>query len=164
MKKVIAIVFATGLFFMIPGYFASQPDAGTLVIVEPELISYETFTLDTLTVYNPTEDQCDADPFITASNKKINLDKLHRGSIRWMAISRNMLNRWGGQLQYGDTVELHAGDDAIDGVWIIQDTMNKRYKNRGDLLFHSRLKSFGLWTNVTLTKRKVYTIAEEGIS
>jgi hypothetical protein len=119
------------------------------------------FTLDTLTVYNPSEAQCDADPFVTASNRRINPDKLRKGTIRWMAVSRNMLKRWGGGLNFGDTVVIQSGDTTIDGLWVIQDTMNKRYKNRGDLLFDERFKSNGLWTNVTITKRKLYNISKE---
>jgi hypothetical protein len=74
-----------------------------------------------------------------------------------------MLVRWGGQLNFGDTVTLHAGDELIDGQWIIQDTMNKRFKNRGDLLFHSRLRSAGMWTKVTIKKRKIYSIAIDDV-
>lgn len=113
----------------------------------------ESFTLGTLTVYNPTRSQCDADPLVTASNKRIDTKKLRAGSIRWMALSRDLLKRWGGTLHYGDTITLHSGDDAIDGKWIIQDTMNKRFSNRGDLLFDAATRSRGKWSNVTVTRK-----------
>jgi hypothetical protein len=162
MKKGIAIVFITLSFIFTSGYFSTLPGAVTNAV--PVLVSHETFILETLTIYNPLRQQCDGDPLITASNKKINTVKLQQGAIRWMALSRDMLARWGGQFNYGDTVLLDAGDPAIDGEWIIQDTMNKRFKNRGDLLFHSRLRSTGMWANVKIVKRKIYTVASEDFS
>jgi hypothetical protein len=117
----------------------------------------EMFILDTLTIYNPTSRQCDRDPLVTASNKTIDIHKLKAGSIRWMALSRNMLKRWGGALNYGDTIVLQAGDSIVDGNWVIQDTMNKKFFNRGDLLFdESRTK--GMWKNVTLLRTKKYEV------
>jgi hypothetical protein len=119
------------------------------------LVIPETFILDTLTIYNPTTKQCDRDPLVTASNKRIDIHQLRAGSIRWMALSRNMLKRWGGALNYGDTIILQAGDPAVDGKWVIQDTMNKKFINRGDLLFDiSRTR--GLWKNVTMLRTKKY--------
>ncbi len=67
------------------------------------------FVLETLTIYNPEESQCDTDPLITANNSKIDLDKLRRNEIRWMALSRNLLKRWNGAFNYGDTVSVHSG-------------------------------------------------------
>jgi hypothetical protein len=116
-------------------------------IVEPDY-----FVLETLTIYNPTEDQCDSTPLITASNARIDVEKLRRQEIRWMALSRNLLRKWNGKFHYGDTVMLHAGDPAIDGLWVINDNMNKRFKDRGDLLFHSDTRRGGLWKNVKLAK------------
>jgi len=156
MKKV--GVFVLCLSLTASGYFSNLSGAANSPV--NRLVSYETFTLDTVTVYNPSKTQCDSDPFVTASNQRINADKLRKGTIRWMAMSRDMLKRWGGQFHFGDTVMLQSGDNSIDGQWIIQDTMNKRYKNRGDLLFDERFKSRGLWTNVTITKRKIYTFSK----
>lgn len=156
MKKCSAPLIVTCLLIFASGSFSTLP--GAITHVAPHLVSHEVFALDTLTIYNPTSKQCDADPLVTASNRRINLDELQAGTIRWMAVSRDMLKRWGGRLHYGDTVNLHAGDDGIDGLWIIQDTMNKRFKRRGDLLFDARMRSKGMWTGVTITKRRLYTI------
>lgn len=155
MRKVGAIVIATSIFLFVSGFFLTLP--GEVTTTAPELVTFESFTLDKLTIYNPTVDQCDQDPFVTASNQKISPRKLKSGAIRWMAVSRDMLKRWGGNLNYGDTVVVFTGDASIDGEWIIQDTMNKRFKNRGDLLFDSQLRTTGVWSNVTLQKRKVYS-------
>lgn len=114
--------------------------------------------LDALTVYNPTVKQCDRTPLVTASNSKIDNVKLGKQEIRWMALSRNLLKRWNGKFHYGDTVMVNSGDPAIDGFWIIKDTMNKRYKNYGDLLYHSDIRSLGKWRNVEITRVKSFTL------
>jgi hypothetical protein len=48
-------------------------------------------------------------------------------------VSRNLLKRWGGFLEYGDWVLLR-GTDHKDGVYQVRDTMNKRWVNRIDIL------------------------------
>lgn len=108
--------------------------------------------LDALTIYHPSKRQCDRTPLITASNSKINVNDLKNQNIRWMALSRDLLKRWNGEFHYGDTVLVTAGDSKIDGLWIIQDTMNKRYKKRGDLLFDSQVRKLGKWKNVEIAK------------
>ena len=110
------------------------------------------FILETLTVYNPTTFQCDDTPLITASNCKIDTAKLFKQQLRWMALSRNLLRRWNGQFDYGDTVRVTSGDPQIDGFWVIQDNLNKRYTNRGDLLFDRRVRTLGKWNNVKISK------------
>ncbi len=132
------------------GIGLSSPSPQTEVVVEEELPSYH--ILETLTIYNPEERQCDSSPLITANNSRIDLDKLRRNEIRWMALSRDLLKRWNGDFNYGDTVLLHAGDSTIDGLWVINDNMNKRFRNRGDLLFHRDSRSTGIWRNVRLNK------------
>lgn len=108
--------------------------------------------LEALTVYNPSKAQCDKTPFVTASNSRINSEDLRNQNIRWMALSRDLLKRWKGNFHYGDTVLVTSGDPEIDGLWIIQDTMNKRYKKRGDLLFDSHVRKAGKWKNVEISK------------
>ena len=145
-----------GSFFLIllPSYFSVLPGAANF---KSQIVTYdESFELDTLTIYNPTAAQCDGDPLVTASNKKINVKRLREGSIRWMAISRDLLKRWGGRLAYGDTVVLNSGDPGVDGLWVIQDTMNKRYTKRGDLLFDCKIRFVVLWTGVKKKRKKVF--------
>lgn len=108
--------------------------------------------LETLTIYHPVTGQCDGSPLITANNSQIDLEKLRRNEIRWMALSRDLLKRWDGEFNYGDTVRLEAGDADIDGLWIIADNMNRRFKNRGDLLFHPEARTTGIWRNVKIIK------------
>lgn len=114
--------------------------------------------LDALTIYNPSRRQCDATPLVTASNSRINTDDLKNQNIRWMALSRDLLKRWKGDFHYGDTVMVTSGDPQIDGLWVIKDTMNKRYKNRGDLLFDKEVRSLGKWKNVEISKVTTLTV------
>jgi hypothetical protein len=115
--------------------------------------------LKCLTVYNPTVKQCDRTPLVTACNSKIDESKLRDQQIRWMALSRNLLKRWNGQFHYGDTVLVNSGDPAIDGFWIIKDTMNKRYKNYGDLLFDSDVRIHGKWRQVEISRVQSITLS-----
>jgi len=90
------------------------------------------------TVYNPVKAQCNEDFLTTADNSKISLRKLKKQQLRWVALSRNYLKRWGGEFNYGDTIYVISKDTTITGKWVIHDTMNKRYKNNIDFLFYKR--------------------------
>lgn len=85
----------------------------------------------TATMYNAVGKQCDDDPYITAGMYKINPDKASQH--KWVALSRNLLKRWGGPFDYGDVIEI-SGAGHKDGTYKVVDTMNKRYKNRIDFL------------------------------
>lgn len=119
--------------------------------VAESLPEYKEYVIDKLTVYNPVAGQTDSSPLITASGRRIDTVRLKYGKVRWLAVSRDFLKRWGGDLHYGDTVEIIADDPEIDGEWVIQDNMNKRYKKSADLLFYKRNK--GLWKAVRMRKR-----------
>ena len=85
----------------------------------------------TATMYYPVVKQCDKDPLITAGMYKINPRKASQH--KWIAMSRNLLKRWGGQFDYGDEVLItNAGKKS--GIYKVADTMNKRYVNRIDIL------------------------------
>jgi hypothetical protein len=131
------------------GLSSAAPQITATETVEP-VVHYH--VLETLTIYHPEEGQCDSTPLITANNSHIDLDKLRRNEIRWMALSRDLLKRWNGEFNYGDTVILEAGDSEIDGLWVINDSMNKRFNNRGDLLFHRDSRTTGIWRNVKMNK------------
>ena len=49
-------------------------------------------------------------------------------------MSRNLLKRHGGWLDYGDFVLLKGTNQKKDGVYQVRDTMNKRFVNRIDIL------------------------------
>ena len=136
------------------------PMHGPKVIPVPEVVTPKYRVLETLTIYNPISGQCDSSPLVTANNSRIDLDKLSRNEIRWMALSRDLLKRWNGEFNYGDTIQVQAGDPEIDGLWVVNDSMNKRFKDRGDLLFHRDTRKTGIWKNVKISRydRKTATI------
>lgn len=85
----------------------------------------------TATMYNAEVGQCDKDPLTTAGMYKINPEKASEQN--WIAVSRDLLKRWGGNLDYGDKVVIkNAGHK--DGIYTIVDTMNKRFRNKIDFL------------------------------
>lgn len=104
------------------------------------------------TYYNAVEGQCDATPLITADGSKIDLVKLKNREIRWVAVSRDLLSRWGGPFNYGDTIVIENKKKELCGRWVIHDTMNKRFKNRMDFLVALGNKFPGKTHNITIKK------------
>ena len=92
----------------------------------------------TVTTYNPTRRQCDSTPNITADGTRINPRKATE--YRYVALSRDLLSRWGGPFEYGDYIIIE-GTDGRDGIYQVRDTMNPRWTNRVDILTtNSRFK------------------------
>lgn len=85
----------------------------------------------TLTYYQPVKSQCDKEPLITSDGSKINLRHLRRGSIKWCAISRDLLYLFPKNKPKKVYIEGF-------GVYEIRDVMNKRYKHRIDILIHPK--------------------------
>ena len=83
------------------------------------------------TMYYAVENQCDADPFITACMYKINPRKATEH--KWIAVSRDLLKMNGGKFEYGQKVRI-VGAGKKSGIYTIADTMNKRFKNKIDIL------------------------------
>ena len=85
----------------------------------------------TVTMYHPVSRQTDSTPNILADGTRI---RVHKASeYKFIAVSRNLLKRHGGFLDYGDFIVL-KGTDGKDGVYQVKDTMNKRFVNRIDIL------------------------------
>ena len=100
----------------------------------------------TVTMYNPTRKQCDTTPNITADGTKINPKKA--SEYRYVALSRDLLSRWGGPFEYGDYIVIE-GTDGWDGIYQVRDTMNPKWTNRVDILTtNSRFK----YNNITMYK------------
>ena len=92
-----------------------------------------TYTV-TATAYQAVPGQTDSEPFITADNSRI---KPSYGSKkRWMALSRDLLKKWGGAFDYGDKVRVKGISPELDGVYTIHDTMNSRHRHCMDVLTH----------------------------
>ena len=92
-----------------------------------------------VTMYHPTRGQTDSTPNILADGTKITIHKA--SEYRYVAVSRNLLKRWGGWLDYGDFIVL-SGTDGKDGVYQVKDTMNKRFVNRIDILESPGVKQY----------------------
>ena len=93
----------------------------------------------TVTMYHPVKHQTDRTPNILADGTKITIHKA--SEYRYVAVSRNLLKRWGGWLDYGDFIVL-KGTDGKDGVYQVKDTMNKRFVNRIDILESPGVKPY----------------------
>ena len=103
----------------------------------------------TVTVYNPVPGQCDDSPLITADNSKIDLDKLKKGKLKWVAVSRDLLKE--GKVKYGDKIRLTCDKDpAMNGIFVVHDTMHPRWKKRIDVLAHQDVKTTGKQTGVMI--------------
>ena len=101
------------------------------------------------TVYNAVPEQCYGDPSCTASMFRLNMNDVY--SHRIIAMERTFMKDLG--LKYGDVVKIE-GTGKWDGVWQIQDTMNKRFagQKKIDILVPNNIK-LGKWSEV-----KIYTL------
>jgi 3D (Asp-Asp-Asp) domain-containing protein len=97
----------------------------------------------TATIYHAVPEQTDSTPFITASGAHIN--KENPQSHRWIAVSRDLEEKG---LIFGVKVNI-TGAGQLDGIWTVQDRMNKRFTNRIDFLVNKKLKG-GKWENVSV--------------
>jgi 3D (Asp-Asp-Asp) domain-containing protein len=101
---------------------------------------YETVTL---TTYKATGSETDSTPNITASGFKISLKNPKKHRI--IAVSRDLKKKW----KFGTKVRIkNAG--KYNGVYVVKDVMNKRYKIRIDILINPEDKQ----TTITGVKIK----------
>jgi 3D (Asp-Asp-Asp) domain-containing protein len=101
---------------------------------------YETVTL---TTYKATGSETDSTPNITASGFKISLKNPKKHRI--IAVSRDLKKKW----KFGTKVRIkNAG--KYNGVYVVKDVMNKRYKKRIDILINPEDKQ----TTITGVKIK----------
>ena len=103
----------------------------TLATYERKIEEYENNKHKvTVTMYHPVSDQTDDTPNITADGSVIRINSA--SEYRYVAVSRNMLIRNKGFLNFGDYIWLDAGKKS--GVYQVRDVMNKRFVNRVDIL------------------------------
>ena len=82
-----------------------------------------------LTTYTTDTAQTDSFPLITASG--LHLDSANPKKSRIIAISRDLQKLF----SFGDKVKLsNAG--KFNGIWLIHDLMNKKYRNKIDILIN----------------------------
>ena len=84
----------------------------------------------TVTTYTASQNETDSTPLITASG--FVLDSLNPAKHRIIAVSRDLKSKW----KFGTKVKiLNAG--IYNGVYQVLDVMNKRFKNRIDILINA---------------------------
>jgi 3D (Asp-Asp-Asp) domain-containing protein len=87
--------------------------------IEPDIV--------TVTTYSPTVAQTDSTPLITASGFKINPNNPKRQRI--VAVSRDLKKKY----KFGKKIRI-TGIGKLSGTYTVRDVMNKRYRNRVDIL------------------------------
>lgn len=90
----------------------------------------------TVTSYNPHVSQTDDGPCVGASSR--NLCRAAREGDRVIALSRDLLARWGGPYRWHDKVKLTSDVPQCNGVFSVEDTLHRRFTNRADLFFLDR--------------------------
>jgi len=114
--------------------------------VKKEVKKLKEIYTDTVTVTTYTTDprQTDATPYITASGFKLN--KKNPKKHRVVAVSRDIKKK----LNFGDKIKiLDAGE--YSGIYVVEDLMNKRFKNRIDILLNPKDKPI-LLKNIKIIK------------
>ena len=126
--------FSTNMFKKYDGMYRNQITELRVVndSLKERLSEYEEYGIIVdVTMYQPVYPQTDKTPDITADGTRI---RIHKASeYKFVALSRNLLKRWGGPFDYGDFVLLkNAGHK--DGVYQVRDTMNPKWVNVVDIL------------------------------
>ena len=100
----------------------------------------------TATIYHAVPAQCNDDCLHTASMRTIVPETIAEDRI--LAMERTMMRRLG--IAYGDVI-LVEGTGTMDGLWTVEDTMNRRYagQDRIDFLVPESIQG-GLWRDVTI--------------
>ena len=124
-----------------------------------KLNDYETEGMHvTVTMYQPVARQTDSTPNILADGTRIRTKEA--SNYKFIAVSRNLLKRWGGWLDYGAFILL-KGTDGKDGVYQVRDTMNKRYVNRIDILESTDVKPYKFDKAKIIKTNMVYNTSGE---
>jgi len=103
--------------------------------IKPEIV--------TLTTYKASEGETDSTPNITASGFKITNPNKHK----IIAVSRDLKKKY----KFGQKVRI-TGAGKYNGTYRVHDVMNKRYRNRIDILIGHNDKQ------TKLKKVKVYKL------
>jgi 3D (Asp-Asp-Asp) domain-containing protein len=98
----------------------------------------------TLTTYSACVEQTDSTPYITASGFK--LDSVNPKRHKVIAISRDLKRKF----KFKDRVMI-TGAGKYDGVYRVEDVMNKRFTNRVDILVNPKDKGTRL-SNIKIVK------------
>ncbi len=130
MKKnlFIAILVMLGIVF-IPKVTSTSTSVDTEISKIDDEVTKEFKKIVTLTTYTIDPSETDSTPLITASGYK--LDSVNPRRHRIIAISRDLKRKFG----FGEKVILeNAG--KYNGIWYVHDLMNKRFRNKIDILIN----------------------------
>jgi len=109
-------------------------------VIQTELNEFHKYGIEVdVTMYQPTRHQTDSTPNITADGTRIKISKA--SDYKFVALSRNLLSRWGGPFEYGDFI-LIKGTEGKDGVYQVRDTMNPKWVNMVDILESTNVKPY----------------------
>jgi len=113
-------------------------------IPKPINIKPKPYELVTVTTYTATKGETDSTPNITASGFKIDTNNPKKHRI--IAISRDLKAKW----KFGSKIRIiNAG--RYNGDYYVKDLMNKRWKNRIDILVNADDKQTKLY-NIKIIK------------
>jgi 3D (Asp-Asp-Asp) domain-containing protein len=123
------------LFIVLGSFYCLRPGHKAIVMQYPFVL--KSMKVVSLSTYKADTAETDSTPLVTASGFK--LDSLNPKKHRVIAISRDLKELFA----FGDKVILtNAG--KFNGVWFVHDVMNKRYKNKIDILINSSDRQFSL--------------------
>ena len=117
-----------------------------LLLISFTLISTKLMSQETIvhcTVYHAVPEQTNEDPQHTAFMFKLDLDNPYKHRI--IAVSRDLLEEFPG----GTKVRIEG--TKYDGIFIVNDKMNKRWTKRIDILINEDMQ-IGSWSDVKLSK------------
>ena len=115
------------LLIVVGSFYCLRPGHKAIVMQYPFVL--KSMKVVSLSTYKADTTETDSTPLVTASGLK--LDSLNPKKHRVIAISRDLKALFA----FGDKVILtNAG--KFNGVWFIHDVMNKRYKNKIDILIN----------------------------
>jgi 3D (Asp-Asp-Asp) domain-containing protein len=117
------------LLMLVGGFYLLRPGLKARAIVMQYPFVLKSMKLVDLSTYKADTSETDSTPLVTASGFK--LDSLNPKKHRVIAISRDLKELF----SFGDKVKLsNAG--KFNGIWFIRDLMNKKYRNKIDILIN----------------------------
>lgn len=148
-KKIVLVLFLSMIYYSVFVEEHAKIDT-SLVKIEhrTKQMVAEISIFVTATMYNAVENQCDGDPLVTAGMYHINPKKA--SEHKWVALSRDLLKRWGGQFTYGEKIQITGCGDK-DGIYTVVDTMNPRFTKKIDIL-ETKGTPLYKFDNVRITK------------
>lgn len=142
------VIFVTG-WWMLTTVGEPEISVSTKSLTELPANKCKTVHIERATTYQATAAQCDSIPLTTADGSQIDPDNYQR----WVALSRDLLSRWGGEFNYGDTIEVYSKDHPnLNGEWEIHDCMASRYTMSIDFLMEpeKNYPKLGIGTDIKL--------------